>query len=530
MGSAEMFTSSERTRAKALREFLVKEIYELECTVGGNSETDDGDCEELTLRIHLKHAQRLRNQLTHLENAWLLDPSKNSLEDIYEEYEYERMYHGKLDLVEAIVESRLEKLWQEEIVREDFDKFAEVSASRGQQSEQRRGNASIVNSAPLREMGISSKDRVHKKHNELTEFPNVKVDGKSNNYINNINNSNNNGQRNGQDNEWSFRQKKSSVPLYPMEDNNESTNYNTRMSGKYVDLLFDVDEDYEGTPFNKKNKDFESIQLQKDANHDINEVQLDQMDDGWSPWFQQASLQPQQNGVVLDLSPSHHSDIIPFDGNPKTFPQFWKKFISEIHEKEGLCPANKLQILKHCSIGKLRSFLQNIDDYSKAVRILVEQFGNIEYVVNEVFSKIVTVPKPQNSTDLIRLKEFLATMQRGISLLNMIGLDRLHRTGVTYSALLLRALPDDLVTKYLNEICHKKSDNASRPDQWALQYIVLIRYKRLRSFVEREIKIREKQLKVSCQSTSLAGEQSKDLCSPSDTGSLQLMGNSYNRL
>lgn len=78
--------------------------------------------------------------------------------------------------------------------------------------------------------------------------------------------------------------------------------------------------------------------------------------------------------------------------------------------------------------------------------MLIECFGDIEYIDTDAFQKIIQFTTTQNVTDVHYLKLLAATIYQAISLLNTLSLEQLDHAGVFYSALLL---PGELVFKYI---------------------------------------------------------------------------------
>ena len=123
-----------------------------------------------------------------------------------------------------------------------------------------------------------------------------------------------------------------------------------------------------------------------------------------------------------------------FTGNPLREFTFWDSFQAAVHSNTTLGDIQKFSYLKAQLTGDaaraISGFPLTNDNYTKAVQLLIERFGNASKVINAHMQSLLDLPNPKY--ELASLQLFYDTMESHIR-----GLKSLGRSHSSYGDLLV---------------------------------------------------------------------------------------------
>ncbi|GBM11893.1 hypothetical protein AVEN_209599-1 [Araneus ventricosus] len=134
-----------------------------------------------------------------------------------------------------------------------------------------------------------------------------------------------------------------------------------------------------------------------------------------------------------------------------SFPSFWARFKSAVHENSSLNDVDKFSYLKSVVTSDaelaIRGLTLTSENYAKAVKILEDRFGRQELIVDYHMNNLLNLTPVRKSFDVIALRNLYDQLE-----VNIRGLESLEISPDSYSCLLfpiiMKAIPPDLALEY----------------------------------------------------------------------------------
>ena len=136
-----------------------------------------------------------------------------------------------------------------------------------------------------------------------------------------------------------------------------------------------------------------------------------------------------------------------FDGDILAFRGFWDQFAAAIHSRADLESIEKFSYLKSLLCGSAANLVSGITlsdtNYSKALELLHDRFGNTQSLVAAHMDKLVKIPKVVDISDVNKLRDMYDTLETHIR--NLSDLDVNSTTyGTLLISIIFERIPDDL--------------------------------------------------------------------------------------
>ncbi|GFX64729.1 integrase catalytic domain-containing protein [Trichonephila clavipes] len=134
-----------------------------------------------------------------------------------------------------------------------------------------------------------------------------------------------------------------------------------------------------------------------------------------------------------------------------SFPSFWARFNSAVHENSSLNDVDKFSYLKSVVTSDaelaIRGLTLTSENYAKAMKILENWFGRKELIVDFHMNRLLNLTLVRKSFDVIALRNLYDQLE-----INIRGLESLEISPDSYSCLLfpiiMKAIPPDLALEY----------------------------------------------------------------------------------
>ncbi|GFV12675.1 integrase catalytic domain-containing protein [Trichonephila clavipes] len=134
-----------------------------------------------------------------------------------------------------------------------------------------------------------------------------------------------------------------------------------------------------------------------------------------------------------------------------SFPSFWARFKSAVHENSSLNDVDKFSYLKSVVTSDAELAIQGLtltsENYAKAIKILENWFGRKELIVDFHMNRLLNLTPVRKSFDVIALRNLYEQLE-----INIRGLESLEISPDSYSCLLfpiiMKAIPPDLALEY----------------------------------------------------------------------------------
>ncbi|GFW07538.1 DUF1758 domain-containing protein [Trichonephila clavipes] len=134
-----------------------------------------------------------------------------------------------------------------------------------------------------------------------------------------------------------------------------------------------------------------------------------------------------------------------------SFPSFWARFKSAVHENSSLNDVDKFSYLKSVVTSDaelaIRGLTLTSENYAKAMKILENRFGRKELIVDFHMNRLLNLTPVRKSFDVIALRNLYDQLE-----INIRGLESLEISPDSYSCLLfpiiMKAIPPDLALEY----------------------------------------------------------------------------------
>ncbi|GFW79584.1 DUF1758 domain-containing protein [Trichonephila clavipes] len=130
-----------------------------------------------------------------------------------------------------------------------------------------------------------------------------------------------------------------------------------------------------------------------------------------------------------------------------SFPSFWARFNSAVHENSSLNDVDKFSYLKSVVTSDaelaIRGLTLTSENYAKAIKILENRFGRKERIADFHMNRLLNLTPVRKSFDVIALRNLYDQLE-----INIKGLESLEISPDSYSCLLfpiiMKAIPPDL--------------------------------------------------------------------------------------
>ncbi|GFU88217.1 integrase catalytic domain-containing protein [Trichonephila clavipes] len=134
-----------------------------------------------------------------------------------------------------------------------------------------------------------------------------------------------------------------------------------------------------------------------------------------------------------------------------SFPSFWARFKSAVHENSSLNDVDKFSYLKSVVTSDaelaIRGLTLTSENYAKAMKILENRFGSKERIVDFHMNRLLNLTPVRKLFDVIALRNLYDQLE-----INIRGLESLEISPDSYSCLLfpiiMKAIPPDLALEY----------------------------------------------------------------------------------
>ncbi|GFX47419.1 integrase catalytic domain-containing protein [Trichonephila clavipes] len=177
----------------------------------------------------------------------------------------------------------------------------------------------------------------------------------------------------------------------------------------------------------------------------------------------QNSVEKQPQNITLPLNSTVSSALSNQPRLPKltlesfsgkdisSFPSFWARFKSAVHENSSLNDVDKFSYLKSVVTSDaelaIRGLTLTSENYAKAIKIVENRFGRKELIVDFHMNRLLNLTPVRKSFDVIALRNLYDQLE-----INIRGLESLEISPDSYSCLLLpiimKAIPPDLALEY----------------------------------------------------------------------------------
>ncbi|XP_071044577.1 uncharacterized protein [Parasteatoda tepidariorum] len=161
---------------------------------------------------------------------------------------------------------------------------------------------------------------------------------------------------------------------------------------------------------------------------------------------------PQTSPVLINQPRLPKLTLESFSGkNIGSFPSFWARFKSAVHENSSLNDIDKFSYLKSVVTDDAELAIQGLtltsENYVKAVEILEKRFGRKELITDYHMNCLLNLTPVRNSFDVISLRKLYDQLE-----VNIRGLESLGISPDSYSCLLfpiiMKVIPSSLALEY----------------------------------------------------------------------------------
>ncbi|GFY41797.1 peptidase M20 domain-containing protein 2 [Trichonephila inaurata madagascariensis] len=143
--------------------------------------------------------------------------------------------------------------------------------------------------------------------------------------------------------------------------------------------------------------------------------------------------------------------FVPLSKDISSFPSFWARFKSAVHENSSLNDVDKFSYLKSVVTSDaelaIRGLTLTSENYAKAIKILEDRFGRKELIVDFHMNRLLNLTPVRKSFDVIALRNLYDQLE-----IHIRGLESLEISPDSYSCLLfpiiMKAIPLDLALEY----------------------------------------------------------------------------------
>ena len=155
-----------------------------------------------------------------------------------------------------------------------------------------------------------------------------------------------------------------------------------------------------------------------------------------------------------------------FDGNVLHFLRFWDQFKSAIHTNSKLNNIDKfnylITYLKDEPLDTIRGLTLSSENYSQAIEILHERYGNKQILISSQMDVLVKLPRVTSMNDIYTLRKILNSLETSVR--NLTDLDvEMNSYGTLLISIIFDRIPNELQI-----IISRKFKN----DVWDLQTLI----------------------------------------------------------
>lgn len=166
---------------------------------------------------------------------------------------------------------------------------------------------------------------------------------------------------------------------------------------------------------------------------------------------------PSKRNVTVKLP---KLDLIKFDGNLNDWHQFWEQFRTAVHENDKLDVCTKFNYLQTVLIGKaavtVKGLVSSEACYNDAIKMLQNEFGNTERVIDSYVKKLMTLPPVRNKNDATALRNLYNTALSITRSLEALGVSA-NQYGLMIKSIILKNLPYVVRVEY-NKANYENTD------------------------------------------------------------------------
>ena len=140
-------------------------------------------------------------------------------------------------------------------------------------------------------------------------------------------------------------------------------------------------------------------------------------------------------------------EIKKFSGDPKEYRAFWDAFSVAIGENEDLSSVEKFTYLKNHLLGEAAKAISGLTatsaNYTEAVAILKQRFGNKQVIVNSHMAALTKIPKATDPKDTKKIRQLYDEIEGNLRSLKALGIQP-DQYGFLLVSILLEKLPATL--------------------------------------------------------------------------------------
>lgn len=162
-------------------------------------------------------------------------------------------------------------------------------------------------------------------------------------------------------------------------------------------------------------------------------------------------------------------ELTKFNGDYHMWPAFWEQYNTAIHNNDDLNDSSKFTYLKSLLTGNAAITIQGLtsscSSYKDAIKLLTEQYGNNERIVDSYIQQLLTLTPVKNKNDVTSLRKLHNTTSKIIRSLETLGMSS-ENYGMMVKSIVLKALPFSMKTEFhkrqvTSDFGEKESVNAS---------------------------------------------------------------------
>ncbi|CAD7091639.1 unnamed protein product [Hermetia illucens] len=153
-----------------------------------------------------------------------------------------------------------------------------------------------------------------------------------------------------------------------------------------------------------------------------------------------------------------------FSGHFHEWLPFWERFRVAVHDRTDLTGADKFNYLSNHLVGKaadtIAGFTPTNANYDSAVSLLLEQYGNVDKLVDHTMQQLMNLSRINSRHDVTKLRKLYTDIRahtRSLTALNVPS----SQYSIMLRSLILHCLPHDSVIDF-HRLHPSKQDKAAR--------------------------------------------------------------------
>ncbi len=136
-----------------------------------------------------------------------------------------------------------------------------------------------------------------------------------------------------------------------------------------------------------------------------------------------------------------------FDGDPTSWQQFWDSFNCAVHENTALSNIDKfnylLGLLESTASQAISGLSLSGDNYSEAVKILKDRFGNKQLIISKHMDKLLRLPSISSVRDVKGMRSIYDSIESNVRSLKSLGVNS-EMYGSLLAPVMMSKLPNEL--------------------------------------------------------------------------------------